>query len=458
MERGKRAAPVTVLDDPDVFELLMRTICPTAPYKNGAGLLLCAIARVCRTWRDGVAAKLSRCLGSGRHRRLAIFDVLPEEPACAADLPAYYARLKRVRDHFLVCFLSGGKPVWLELQMDCTHRNVVVQAFASNDEKSQYCGMMPSCSIVESFHAKRGLQKKNIIRTSHLGPPRVEHPEFVGQVIDQLILGVMLHKQALGPPLEPKNYGGVWTFPSEDVAPPCPLGPLSGVRAHPRRSRCPIEVPDQKYADDRGNVVFSCLYSTVAKIPRTPVAAVVPSVDIHFLPRPHWSDRKLRELLEKMQSFPSLQGARPYLISDGGIELPQSAEQRTAFGTTSAVFSEKDVAHLRGFAMSSRYTGHVDEWRAHLQDDRPLLGWLKHERGICDGRSNSQICPSMHVWAKCGPTLQQMRDVMSALEACGHLLIATNLTRVGPFQFKAQKFFTNNELHAMTAHVSTLNF
>jgi len=223
------------------------------------------------------------------------------------------------------------------------------------------------------------------------------------------------------------------------------------------RSRWSIEVPDQNHADDRGSVVFSCLYSTVAKIPRTPVAAVVPSVDIHFLPRPHWSYRKLRELLEKMQSFPSLQGARPYLISEGGIELPQSAEQRTAFGTASAAFSERDVANLRGFAMSSFYTGHVDEWRAHLQDDRPLLGWLKHGRGYRSANSNSQICPSMHVWAKCGPTLQQMRDVMSALEACGHLLIATNLTRVGLFQFKAQKFFTTNELHAMTAHVSTLH-
>lgn len=457
MERGKRAAPVTVLDDPDVFELLMRTICPTAPYKDGAGLLLCAIARVCRTWRDGVAAKLSRCLGSGRHRRLAMFDVLPEEPACASGLPAYHARLKRIRDHFLVYFQSGVKPVWLELQMDCTHRNVVVQAFASNGDKSKHQGMMPLCSIVESFHAKRGLQKKNIIRTHLLGPPRVEQWEFVGQVLDQLILGVMLNKQAVGPPLQPKNYGGVWTFPSEDVAPPCPPGPLSGLYHYPGRSRCPIEVPDQKYADHRGHVVFSCLYSTVAKIPRTPVAAVVPSVDIHFLPRPHWSDRKLRELLEKMQSFPSLEGARPYLISEGGIELPQSAEQRTAFGTASAAFSEKDVANLCGFAMSSLYTGHVDEWRAHLQDDLPLLGWLKHGRGYRNPNSSSQICPSMHVWAKCGPTLQQMRDVMSALEACGHLLIATNLTRVGPFQFKAQKFFTTNELHAMTAHVSTLH-
>ena len=141
MERGKRAAPVTVLDDPDLFELLMCTICPTAPYKNGAGLFLCAIARVCRTWRDGVAAKLSRCLGSGRYRRLAIFDVLPEEPTCAADLPAYRARLKRVRDHFLVYFQSGVKPVWLELQMDCTHRNVVVQAFASIGDKSTAPGL-----------------------------------------------------------------------------------------------------------------------------------------------------------------------------------------------------------------------------------------------------------------------------------------------------------------------------
>ena len=41
MEQGTRA---TVLDDPDVFEILMSTICPKAPYANGAGLLLCAIA------------------------------------------------------------------------------------------------------------------------------------------------------------------------------------------------------------------------------------------------------------------------------------------------------------------------------------------------------------------------------------------------------------------------------
>ena len=75
-----------VLDDTDVFELLMRVICPTAPYKDGAGLLLCAVSRVCTTWRDGVAAKLSCCLGSGRYRRLAMFDVLPAEPKCAADL------------------------------------------------------------------------------------------------------------------------------------------------------------------------------------------------------------------------------------------------------------------------------------------------------------------------------------------------------------------------------------
>ena len=59
----------------------------------------------------------------------------------------------------------------------------------------------------------------------------------------------------------------------------------------------------------------------------------------------------------------------------------------------------------------------------------------------------------MHVWAKCGPTLQQMRDVMCALEACGHLLIATNLTRVGPFQFKPQQFYTTAELRLMTGHL-----
>ena len=113
---------------------------------------------------------------------------------------------------------------------------------------------------------------------------------------------------------------------------------------------------------------------------------------------------------------------------------------------------------MRGFAMSSFYSGHVDEWRELLQDDCPLHGWLDNGLG-CGYRSpnsTSQTCPSMHIWAKCGPTLQQMRDVMSALEACGHLLIATNLTRVGPFQFKAQQFFTTSELQAMTSHVSTL--
>ena len=44
---------------------------------------------------------------------------------------------------------------------------------------------------------------------------------------------------------------------------------------------------------------------------------------------------------------------------------------------------------------------------------------------------------------------------LRALEACGHLLIATNLTRVGPFQFKEQQFFSTNELEAMTAYVRT---
>ena len=46
----------------------------------------------------------------------------------------------------------------------------------------------------------------------------------------------------------------------------------------------------------------------------------------------------------------------------------------------------------------------------------------------------------------------------SALEACGHLLIATNLTRVGPFGIKAQQFYTSTELGAMTGHVSELAY
>ena len=448
-----------VLDDADVFEMLMRVICPSAPYQNGAGFFLCAISRVCKTWRDGVADRLSRCLGFGRHRRIAMFDVLPEEPVCAADLPAYYVRLKRIRDHFLVYRTDG---VWLELEMDCTHRNVVVQAYASKKKRSGV-GMLELCDVVESFHPTRGVRKKKIHCTDKLGPPRVEPQEFVGQVIGQLILGVMLDKQLLGPPLEPNNYGGVWTFPSADVAPPCPPQPHAWV--NPRRWKGPIEVPDQNYADARGNVVFSCLHNTTASIPRNPVAAVVPSVDIHFLPRPYWSDRKLRTLLKKMQSFPSLKGARPDLATEGGIELPQSAEQRTAFGTASEAFGEKDTANVCGFSRSFHYDGHADEWRKLLKDDRPHHGWLMEGRGYrsrdwstgadAAANSRSQVCPSMHVWAVCGPTLQQMRDLMKALEACGHLLIATNLTRVGPFQFKEQQFFSTNELQAMTAYVRT---
>ena len=40
--------------------------------------------------------------------------------------------------------------------------------------------------------------------------------------------------------------------------------------------------------------------------------------------------------------------------------------------------------------------------------------------------------------------------MMSALEACGHLLIATNLTREGPFKLKQQQFFSSSELRRMT--------
>ena len=454
-----------VLDHADVFEMLMRVICPTGfPCEKGAGLFLCAIARVCRTWRDGVAYRLTRCLGLGRHRRLAMFDVLPEAPVCAADLPAYYARLKRIRDHFLV-YLTGG--VWLELQMDCTHRNVVVQAFAAttsgSKKKRSGAGMLSYCNVVESFHATRGVLKKRITCTDKLGPPRVEQREFVGQVSGPLILGVLLDKQALGPPLEPNNYGGVWIFPSVDVGPPC--SPERTAWVNPRRWRGTIEVPDQNYADARGNVVFSCLHHTTTRIPRNPIAAVVPSVDIHFLPRPYWSDRKLRMLLSLMQEFPSLKGARPDPTTVGGIELPQSAEQRAAFGTASAAFGEKDMALVCGFNRPFHYDGHADGWRKLLKDDQPHLDWLVEGRGYrrrdwstgvdAAANSSSQICPSMHVWAVCGPTLQQMRDLMSALEACGHLLIATNLTRVGPFQFKEQQFFSTNELEAMTAYVRT---
>ena len=104
-----------MLADPDIFDSIVRVICPTAPYVDGAGLLLCAIARVCRTWRDGVASKLRRSLGCGEYRRLSMFDVLPAEPKFAADLRAYHAKLKRIRDHFVVSFYSGAKLVWLEL-------------------------------------------------------------------------------------------------------------------------------------------------------------------------------------------------------------------------------------------------------------------------------------------------------------------------------------------------------
>ena len=267
--------------------------------------------------------------------------------------------------------------------------------------------MLELCDVVESFHPTRGVRKKKIHCTDKLGPPRVEPQEFVGQVIGQLILGVMLDKQLLGPPLEPNNYGGIWTFPSADVAPPCPPQPHAWV--NPRRWKGPIEVPDQNYADARGNVVFSCLHNTTANIPRNPVAAVVPSVDIHFLPRPYWSDRKLRTLLKKMQSFPSLKGARPDLATEGGIELPQSAEQRTAFGTASEAFGEKDTANVCGFSRSFHYDGHADEWRKLLKDDRPHHGWLMEGRGYrsrdwstgADAAANSRVA-GMPVNARLG--------------------------------------------------------
>ena len=449
-----------MLDDPDIFESLIRVICPTAPYVDGAGLFLCAIARVCTTWRDGVAAKLQRTLGCGEYRRLSMFDVLPAAPRCAAELAAYHDRLKRVRDHFLVSFM-GGPVMFLELQMDCTHRDVVVQAHTTlgfADKLSiRSGGMLSECTVVQRW--ARGPHKKNITQCGggSLGCPRVEAREFIGTVIDPLILGVLLHKQSMGPKLEPRNYGGVWTFPSA-ASPPCPPRlpePTFNILGGRRR---PPEVPDQNYVDPRGDVVFSCIFNTVKKMPKAAVAAVVPSVDIHFIPRPHWSDRKLCELLEYMQSFPSLRGARPYLVGEGGIEMPQSDEQRRAFGAASKTFDEKATAHVRGFSMS-HYSGPLDQWRDYLLDDSPWDGWLARDRGyISSPNASSETCPAMRVRAKCGPTLQQMRDVMSALEACGHLLIATNLTRVGPFGIKAQQFYTSTELGAMTGHVSELAY
>ena len=89
-------------------------------------------------------------------------------------------------------------------------------------------------------------------------------------------------------------------------------------------------MPDQNYVDPRGDVVFSCIFNTAKKMPKAAVAAVVPSVDIHFIPRPHWSDRKLCELLEYVQSFPSLRGARPYLVGEGGIEMWLEVAQAVA--------------------------------------------------------------------------------------------------------------------------------
>ena len=66
----------------------------------------------------------------------------------------------------------------------------------------------------------------------------------------------------------------------------------------------------QPDVDPRGNVVMSCQAVTATRLPRQAVATVVPSVQIWFLPRPHWSARKLSELLEKMQTYPSLSGVR----------------------------------------------------------------------------------------------------------------------------------------------------
>ena len=334
--------------------------------------------------------------------------------------------------------------------MDCTHRDQVVFAYSSTmmPSKSRPLPSRGLCNVVDSFHATRGAQMKTITKASGLRPrmEQVLDEAVVWRYLDKFIAAVLKDKQTVNKPLTPANYGGVW--------PPIKTPPRGLERSYAMMPTQPA-LPDT--ADQpHGNTCFSCMYSTSERIPRNLVTAVVPSVKIHFLPRPHWSALKLRELLQTMQSFPTLAGAMPYPISSGGIQLPQSAEQRAAFGGASRTFSEREVAQVRGFAMPW-YTGAPEQWReeACLTDDSSMTEDILGAHG--DGRyygshARGMTCPSMNVWAKCGPTLQQMRDVMSALETCGHLLIATNLTRVGPFKFKAQQFYTTAELRAMTCY------
>ena len=49
-----------MLDCADIFEIVLHFICPSAPYKDGAGYTLCSVARVCTIWRNGIAAKLTQ--------------------------------------------------------------------------------------------------------------------------------------------------------------------------------------------------------------------------------------------------------------------------------------------------------------------------------------------------------------------------------------------------------------
>ena len=139
--------------------------------------------------------------------------MLPEHPTCASDLPAYRARLQRILDHFMIEAWPHHRPVYIELEMDCTHRDQVVFAYSSTyPNKSRPLPSRGLCNVVDSFHATRGAQMKTITKASGLRPrmEQVLDEAVVWRYLDKFIAAVLKDKQTVNKPLTPANYGGVW--------------------------------------------------------------------------------------------------------------------------------------------------------------------------------------------------------------------------------------------------------